>query len=573
MRSAHVLTLVVAGAVALSTVACKRGAASSTELSSAALVEGPALPHPPMSATAKIAAVAMQANVYERPSESSKKIGYLRLGAVVPRADKPSGTDGCAEGWYAIPPRGYVCNGATVSIDVDQPLVKAASRRPDAASPMPYSYGFVRSIAPLYLRVPTPEEQQSAEFKLSSHLSWWSRRAEEANRPDLGAMDALREVDPSAPERPASNTMSDGVFFGGESDRDPLPFWLEAAGTRTSADRNPQQGMIVGRRIPNVASFQVPPHSFFANRVKRHTGLAFIGAFDGGVAAGGRRFAVTVDMRLVPIDKVKPESGSAWHGVELGDAQLPVAFARPCDRTGKDAAKPCVHPYQVEGSQMKRQPELLKARAYLPLTGQSKKARGGRYLETRFGFWVRAKDVGIAVAPQEWPQAAKNGERWIDVSIEEQTLTLWEGTKPLFVTLVSTGQDGLDDPKTTKSTPRGLYRMKSKHITATMDSDERSSQSGGAAPSAEAGESSSGQTKGHGFELRDVPFVQYFHDGYALHAAYWHDVFGLARSHGCINLSPLDAMRVFKFTGPDVPEGWHGINVPSGKGTSIIIHR
>ena len=63
------------------------------------------------------------------------------------------------------------------------------------------------------------------------------------------------------------------------------------------------------------------------------------------------------------------------------------------------------------------------------------------------------------------------------------------------------------------------------------------------------------------YELRDVPWIQYFAAGYALHGAYWHDVFGVPRSHGCINLAPIDARYVFMWTEPSVPEGWHGFNV------------
>ncbi|MCA9623519.1 MAG: L,D-transpeptidase, partial [Myxococcales bacterium] len=78
--------------------------------------------------------------------------------------------------------------------------------------------------------------------------------------------------------------------------------------------------------------------------------------------------------------------------------------------------------------------------------------------------------------------------------------------------------------------------------------------------------------RGHGlFKLRDVPYIQYFHKNYALHAAYWHDVFGIARSHGCINLAPADALRVFKFTDPNVPEGWHGVR--SETGTPVVLHK
>ena len=40
------------------------------------------------------------------------------------------------------------------------------------------------------------------------------------------------------------------------------------------------------------------------------------------------------------------------------------------------------------------------------------------------------------------------------------------------------------------------------------------------------------------YSLLDVPFVQYFHKGFALHGTYWHDEFGRKRSHGCVNLAP-----------------------------------
>jgi hypothetical protein len=44
-----------------------------------------------------------------------------------------------------------------------------------------------------------------------------------------------------------------------------------------------------------------------------------------------------------------------------------------------------------------------------------------------------------------------------------------------------------------------------------------------------------------------------------LHAAFWHDDFGHARSHGCVNLSPRDAARLFAWTTPDLPIGWDAI--------------
>lgn len=559
----------VVGLVAL--LGCKKrdasGAAAdgavTTSASATAQVEDAGMAEleaPPnnVSKTAKLASIALQTNIYAKPSDSAPKIGYLRLGAVVARADRAAGNDGCPGGWYGIAPRGYVCVGKTATLEVDTPLVRAAAVRPDSSKPLPYAYGFVRAVAPMYLRTPSKDEQAASEFKLAEHLEWWSRKGQQSNNENpLGANDFAQEVFSDAAKPTPSDTLTDGVLLGGRSDADPPPFWLEG-GTRT---------------IPNVSGFEVPKTSIFANRVRRHTGLAFVGTFAGGAEAANRRFAITVDMRLVPIDKLKPETASPFHGIELKESvTLPVAFAKPCS-TGKGAPKPCVHAYRDEGGSLQKTDELIATRGFLQLTGTQKKIAGTRFLETRAGTWVRGNDVGVAVIPKEWPRAAERGDRWIDISIEDQTLVLWEGKKPVFVTLVSTGQDGLQDPKTSKATPRGIFRIKSKHTTATMDSDGRSAQSGGAAATSGEGGPTEDDKHAGSFELRDVPYVQYFQDGYALHSAYWHDHFGRARSHGCINLAPIDALRIFRFTDPPIPEGWHGTLLDTGKGTVVVIHR
>ena len=74
------------------------------------------------------------------------------------------------------------------------------------------------------------------------------------------------------------------------------------------------------------------------------------------------------------------------------------------------------------------------------------------------------------------------------------------------------------------------------------------------------------------FDLQDVPFVQYFHRGFALHGAYWHDEFGKERSHGCINLSPADARYLFQFTQPVLPPGWNAIlTMPEDRPTVVRV--
>ena len=50
------------------------------------------------------------------------------------------------------------------------------------------------------------------------------------------------------------------------------------------------------------------------------------------------------------------------------------------------------------------------------------------------------------------------------------------------------------------------------------------------------------------YYLEEVPWTCYFYSGYALHGAYWHDGFGIPRSHGCVNLSLYDSWWIFQWS-------------------------
>jgi lipoprotein-anchoring transpeptidase ErfK/SrfK len=43
------------------------------------------------------------------------------------------------------------------------------------------------------------------------------------------------------------------------------------------------------------------------------------------------------------------------------------------------------------------------------------------------------------------------------------------------------------------------------------------------------------------YYTEDVPWVQYWHNGYAFHGAPWRSSFGYSGSHGCINMTVSDA--------------------------------
>lgn len=531
-----------------------------------------------------LAAVALTAWIYSSPSKASARLGYLRSGAIVGRDEKSEGSNGCPGGWYAIKPFGHVCVGEYATTNLEDPVVKVTHhRRPDLTKPMPYRYAFVRSVAPQYLKIPSKEEQLQYEFKLENHLRWYKKHEKELAIVTPGAND-VPELDrgkpvtvavrfdgmkeekkgkkkakdddddgPEAPPEPPAPAGSVPLDDAGAPDGAPAArpshelSLLELLGADAPAPPSPWWLAGGERKIPHLSAFIAPKYAVIAGRVKRHTGLAFIDAFATGPEGNSRQFAVTTDLRLVPASKLKPNTGSQWHGVELsGDFTLPIAFAHANAKEHKSTR--C---WRIDGASAKDDGELAFRQA-VALTGKDKTIGGTRYFEMKDGRWLKKNDIIIARKPDEWPAFAKGTQKWIDLSVIKQTFILFEGDKPVYATLVSTGQDGIGDPKTTKSTVRGTFKIRDKHVTTTMDANEVDNK----------------------FELRDVPWVQYFEAGYALHAAYWHDEYGTPRSHGCVNLSPIDARKVFFWTDPQLPAGWHSISAgdEAGKGTIVYSH-
>ncbi|MDB4939036.1 MAG: hypothetical protein JWP87_6008 [Labilithrix sp.] len=153
--------------------------------------------------------------------------------------------------------------------------------------------------------------------------------------------------------------------------------------------------------------------------------------------------------------------------------------------------------------------------------------------------WMRARDLSRArLAP---PPAEAGGdsasERWIDVDLAQQTIVAYEGTKPVFASLVSTGKG---PPKSDFATPVGVHRIWVKIFTTKMDNLEKE------------------DIEKH-YALEDVPWVQFFDKAVALHGIFWHRDLGHIHSHGCVNLAPIDARWLYAFTAPHLPVGWTAV--------------
>lgn len=163
--------------------------------------------------------------------------------------------------------------------------------------------------------------------------------------------------------------------------------------------------------------------------------------------------------------------------------------------------------------------------------------------------WLRGGDLAVPTQATR-PKEAGDHERWIDVDLATQTLVAFEGDTPAFATLVSTGR-GAQGTET--ATPKGVHRIWAKLFTTAMDNLER-------------------EDAAHYYSIDEVPWVQFFNKGVALHGAFWHRNFGRVQSHGCVNLAPIDAQMLFTWTTPNLPGGWTAaLPAPVDRGTVIRV--
>jgi hypothetical protein len=467
-------------------------------------------PRPAISDRFFVASNAMQTWIYERPDLTSRKVGYLRAGAVMKSSEKPVAGAGCPEGFFPVEPTGFVCVGQGATRSAKSEVVRASSRRPNADARLPYLYGIVKSASPVYARLPDKNALAENEPDLEGHMKHWlgDEKAGAGYGQEIW-MDG-RAGNPIAPKT---------AFETAVTETDRIPWFLAG-----------------GRQTLNLSGLVTAKDLLVAAKTKRRNGMAFIDSF----LFEGRRYNVSTDLLVVPADRLRPIRGSDFHGFEIPrDIDFPFAIIR------RDGA----HQYRYEKGRMS-DAGAIAWRSAVALTGKKAFFSGRLHFETKDGMYVSDQDASQLDPAKKMPGWAVQGEKWIDINISKQTLVAYEGTKAVFATLVSSGEAGLGDPETTRSTARGIFRIHTKHVSATMDST----------------------VVGEEFELRDIPYVQYFQDGYALHAAYWHDSFGKPRSHGCINLAPEDARRLFFWTEPAVPAGWHGVMKPL-TGTVVFAHQ
>jgi lipoprotein-anchoring transpeptidase ErfK/SrfK len=438
-----------------------------------------------------------------------KRIGYIRLGSKAPAYAAPIKAGSCEMGWYHLLGGGFVC-AKFATLDLNHPLVRLGTAPPNFDDLLPYRY--VRNVTtgtPVYRSVPSRQQMLQSEPYLMKPQPRPAPREEPADPVDDGDNPYVTVATPAA---------------------EPAP--------------RPWQGELDFGKDVKLSDLVESPDSIIARRLVK----GFYIAADKEFSWNNRTWLKTTAGFVAPADRFAPATPSSLRGIELASTDPTEAAAFVLS---SQAFK-----YQVDAD--KRQVVATgSVERFTParLTGRIAELATGVFRETADGWWMKASD-GTYTEPGPPPGGLAEGEKWIDVNLSRQTLVAFEGGTPVYATLIASGRRASDpnDKLHDHRTIQGAFRVREKHVTITMDGD-------GPAP---------GDMP---YSIDDVPYVMYFEGSYALHGAFWHANFGHETSHGCVNLAPLDAKRLFFWSNPPLPEGWHGvIATEENPGSRIVVH-
>jgi hypothetical protein len=418
------------------------------------------------------------------------------------RTDDPA----CRGGWYELTTGGFVCNVRDVIAFWGDRLPASRGTQANRTAALPYRYGRNRrDQAPMYRRMPTDEE--AAEF-------------EGYQIPGQAPADpTLVATDPNA--IPVAPAPVEAV---------PTPAPTEMVPT---TDVPPEEEEVV-----TLNSLAGDPHSALIRRMMS----GFMVSLDRPFRTGGRRYWRTISNGFIPYQVIGGVGGPDFQGGALeATATLPIAFA---------ASRHGVAAYTRTPDGRMRRGGMLERGAQLSIASEETIGTTVYYVAAD-GRAVRREDVRRIEVLARPSQIGPN-DKWIDVNLSGQYIVAYEGDRPVYATLISSGKPQRPDPETNFLTPTGLFRIRAKHIATAMDGDVASD-----GP----------------YSIEDVPWVMFFQNSYALHGAFWHDAFGYPHSHGCVNLAPRDAHWIFDWSDPPLPEGWHGIYPrEGGPFTWVYVH-
>jgi hypothetical protein len=169
-------------------------------------------------------------------------------------------------------------------------------------------------------------------------------------------------------------------------------------------------------------------------------------------------------------------------------------------------------------------------------------------------MWVSASAMRPITIDELQPISPEIENKRIVVDVIHQTLSCFEDDREVFFCRVSTGAkfDAYGNPVEKWSTPLGKHRISRKYISLQM----------------------SGGTTGAGYDLPGIGWTSIFvTGGVAIHSTFWHNDFGVPRSHGCVNVRPEHAKWIFRWSTPYVQydDGTEDVTVTGNDSTPVEV--
>ena len=167
-------------------------------------------------------------------------------------------------------------------------------------------------------------------------------------------------------------------------------------------------------------------------------------------------------------------------------------------------------------------------------------------------FWAAAEAFRPLKQDDMEPIHPEAEEKRIIINLNYQSLSCFEGEREVHYCRISSGAkfDAEGNPVDKWSTPLGPHPIWRKAVSLHM----------------------SGGTTGGGYDLPGIGWVTVFvANGVAIHSTYWHNNFGVAMSHGCVNVRPDDARWIFRWTSPVVPYDPGDVTVSMPGGTLVDV--
>ncbi len=482
-----------------------------------------------------LGALALQTPVYPAMKLTKERLGYVRLGGKVPVDPKPIKAENCPSNWYRLLDGGYIC-AKYATLDMSNAALKLGITAPNLEEVLPYKYAYNTAHGtPLYKSVPSKDDM----IKYEPYLEIAKKAKKKAEKEAAKDVQSDEAPDAGAPANSAQTVSVYDEDAGAPSPSGSLA--LLDAGTPPEEPAKPwwQQNEPGKPLSVKLSDLELDADGTVAKRMVK----GFFVAVDKTFGWNNRAWYKTTAGLVAPADRMYIVKAPSSKGIDVPEGAKQVGFI-----TATKAAKYTWDPEKKKISVSGAVPRF----AGVGLTGATVSKDTIIYRQTTEGWWMKAIDGTFAEAGAA-PSEVKPGEKWIDVNLTRKTLMAMEGDKPAFAALISPGRRSKNKKKD-HPTVQGTFRIREKHVAVTMDGDGTAA---GDLP----------------YSIEDVPYVAYFEGSYALHAAFWHNNFGREMSHGCVNLSPLDAKKIFFWSEPKLPRGWHAVWASSEhRGTVVHIH-